>query len=736
MSKTTEHKIDSAEETINIDADYDPVQAEIIRRRLYNIAQEMGTVMIRTSGDPVISEAVDFSTFIADPKGEIVSFSGYMTFHSGPARVAVNHILENVPEENINPGDQFICNDPHTTGACHPPDVGIVKPIFYGDELIAWCWAEAHLIDVGGVAPGGFAPHAQEAYAEALRWPGVKIVEGGEIIDDIKRLHNNNVRVPFMVFNDIRALIAANNRCDERLQNTINEFGLDTYNHYSEVNRELTRAAFERRIGELPDGTYSTTEYVEHDGHNNDLYELPIEVDIEADAMTIDFSGAAEQAPGFINLSQGGTLGAAMTPLMLTLAPDIPFNEGFYDQVEFVTPEGTIVNPELPAPVSSGHMEAGMHIAKGLVVVLSRAMSQSDSQFVREHAMAPFHDTWPMATFYGENQYGEPDVFLDMDGGGAGGGAQTVHDGMDTSATFTQLSNGLPDIEINEDEHPMLYLWRRIRSDSGGPGEYRGGQGHEYAWTLHNVEGGQETVTSATTQKPTEGVLGGYAGSTTVFEMLHNSDVDAFFEDGDIPASLEEMNGEHKQLPAKSAEIPVEANVVFANRQGAGSGLGDPLERDPAMVADDVNDGYLSAAAVEDVYGVVLENDHIDEEATASRREELREERTGWSTDTELDIDIEDPSHEGTFHRYVNVVAEDNEEYLACGSCETVFAPFEGPDDETWLEYTATNQSPVEQRFADLHLFVQERETEPGIEMVEHACPNCGVMFRTEITPS
>lgn len=733
MSETPQHSVESAEQTVSIDREYNPVQAEIIRRRLYNIAQEMGTVMIRTSGNPVISEAVDFSTFIASPEGEIIAYSGYMTMHAGPAREAVQHIRETIPDEDINPGDQFICNDPFTTGVNHPPDVGIVKPIFYDEELIAWCWAEAHLLDVGGVSPGGFAPQAQEAYAEALRWPGVKIVENEEIVEDIKRLIMTNVRLPVRVFNDIRALIAANNRCNERLMNTVDEFGLETFNHYQNVNDDLTEAAFRQRIETLPDGTYTTTEIIEHDGHQNNLYEISAEMTVKDDSMTFDYSGSSEQAPGFINASRGASVGSTMSPLMLQLAPDIPINEGMFHPVEIITPEGTITNPTVPAPVSSGHMETGLAILKSVTFVLTRAMSQSEDVFTQEHAMAPFHETWPVAAYSGMNQYGEPDVFLDMNGGGSGGGAQTVHDGIDAASSINQLNNGLPDIEINEDEHPMLYLWRRINIDSGGPGEYRGGQGIDYAWTLHEVGGGQETVASATTQVPTQGVIGGYPASTTVFELIQKSDIDSIFDAGDIPASLKEIDGAYEQLPAKHPEITLTSDTVFANKEGGGGGLGDPLQRDPEAVVSDLASEFISRKMAENTYGVVLNNGSADKQATRDRRKELQKKRRSWDVETKYDEAPQDVAYERPFHQYINVVKYDNDTYLQCTECESVFAPLESPDEEEWLSYTATNESPIEERFEELSIFVQERVEDPDVRLREHACPDCGVMFQVTV---
>ena len=717
-----------------LDEEYDPVMAEILRERLYSIADEMATVMIRTSGNPILVEAVDFSTIILGPEGGLDTYSAYVTFHHGPARQSVRHVTEVYDDDEIHEGDQFICNDPFTTGNQHPPDVGLIKPVFHNGELVAWSWAETNLPDVGGMGAGGIAPESREAYSDALRFPGVKVVKQGEVSDEIKRMFYSNVRVPSRVFNDVRALIAANNRSEERLHDTIDEFGLETFKKYRSVNNDLSEQALRNRIAGLPDGSYTTTEYVEHDGVENELYELPIEVRIDGSTLTMDFSGAAPQAPGYINITRGAAVGGAMTPIMFLLAPDIPANEGMFEPVDIVTPEGTIVNATLPAGLSTGHTETGARMSRGLMQVLNRAVQQSEDEFVREHAMAPFQDVWPVAAFYGYNQYGDPDIHIDMNGGSAGGGAMAVKDGLHCSGILAQLNNQLPDIERNEDDHPQLYLWRRLNSDSGGPGEYRGGLGQEYAWTLHKSPGGEQTVTSAATQVPTAGVSGGYPGGTNLFDIVQDSDVNTLLDNDQVPSSLDGISGARRQTDAKETGEPIVDGTVLRNETGGGSGLGDPLHRAPERVAADVDDGLVSPAVAEDVYGVVLAEDGTpDTDATAERRAEIRDHRTEWAVDEQFDPDSAVDERVRSFNRRVDVVAVDGGHALRCGDCKTVFAPLASPDDQSWTAYAATNQSPVVERFADLGLSVQKREDTETVHLVEHACPDCGLLCKTEV---
>ncbi|WP_078427717.1 hydantoinase B/oxoprolinase family protein [Alkalihalobacterium alkalinitrilicum] len=702
------------------------IKAEIIRQQLYNIAQEMGIVMIRTSGDPVISEAVDFSTFIADKDGEIISFSGYMTMHAGPARQSVRHIMNTYSKEEIRPGDAFICNDPHTTGACHPPDVGIVKPIFYQGELIAWCWAEGHLLDVGGMSPGGFAVAATDAYSEALRFPGIKIVSEGKIVQDVLHLMEVNFRLPQHDINNIRCFIAACNTCEKRTIDMVDKYGLDEFNHYVELNKDLTEKAYRQRIAKLPKKTYEATEWIEHNGHENNLWPINCKLTVHEDSLTLDFTGSAPQTNGFVNTTEGTAIGCAVTPIMLVLTSDIPFNEGIFRATNIILPEGTVVNAKMPAPVSSAHMEAGMRITKVVTELLSRAMMESEDEWMQSHAMAAFHDSWVVGVFAGNDEEGKPTVFLDMNGGGAGGGAQTICDGIDAGASFTQLSNGLPDIEINELSNPVLYLWRQLNVNSGGPGKYRGGQGIEFGWIPWGTEGGNELVSTACWQVPARGIMGGYPGGTSGYWVVKNSNATKLMQEGHLP-NIGQLEGEKELLPPKHV-LPITSSDVFVQFEGGGGGLGDPIKRDPNVVLKDLYDGYITQTMAENAYGVIIaQNGQLDEEQTITKRELIRRERLERATAPTKRLNIKE---ELKFVRSLGDALQlmedrNGQQYYCCSDCGTAIARA----DEPWEHGAARIQTNVSDKLGEYGMWVKSRETEPYVYLNELVCPNCGSLI-------
>jgi N-methylhydantoinase B len=658
---------------------FDTVDVDILAKALDNVAAEMGVVMKRASGSPAIAEANDFSTFIADADGDIISYAGYITLYLGAGRQAVRHIRATYPRNEIRPGDMFICNDPYTTGCAHAVDVGVVRPIFIGDELVAWCWAEAHVNDFGGFAPGGMNPIATEAYGEALRLPGVKLVDQGRNVEDLWRIIETNIRVPDLVLNDIRCFIAACNRCDDRLQVLIEQYGIETFRSYVAAAKDLAEQATRRRIGDLRNGTYTAEEFVEHNGHCDDLYPVRCTLTVTDDSLRFDLSDSAPQTDGFINISAAQALGCVISPLLITLLPDLPINQGTLRPIEIVTKPGTICDARMPAPTGAGHIETGFRIGKLVTHMLADLQATSGNAFVRDHGMAPWQDSWCASFFYAPDENGRLVPFPDMNGGGSGAGAQAVADGMDVSGVLAQPQNSIPDIEINELNYPVLYLWRRLNPNSGGPGTTRGGAGIDLSFIPWYTTGGQEHVMAACWQVPPTGLFGGYPGSASGSSLVSGAGADAALAEGRVPRSLDDLDAAPRALEGKQFGLSVAPGDVVNLRVGGGGGYGDPLERDPALVAHDVRTAVVTVMAARAAYGVVIDGrGQLDVGATAAERERIRAQRRNW--------------------------------------------PREGSH--------AVRRGPAAGRLAELDQWCQPR---PGVQLVEYADPDTGALLRAEV---
>src|ERR1700722_9941214 len=179
--------------------EYDLIDIEVHQKSIRNIASEMAITLMRTSGSPVVTDGKDFSTCLLDADVEQLAFSGYVTFHISTAVLGVEAVLRYTPVEEIAPGDVFLCNDPHSSGAIHQGDAGIVMPFFYGDELVAWGYVNEHVLDIGGSAVSGFAPAARDSYAETLAFPAVRLGRNGRLDSEWERFIGTNVRLPMTV---------------------------------------------------------------------------------------------------------------------------------------------------------------------------------------------------------------------------------------------------------------------------------------------------------------------------------------------------------------------------------------------------------------------------------------------------------------------------------------------------------------------------------------------------------
>ncbi|TXL85812.1 hydantoinase B/oxoprolinase family protein [Streptomyces sp. IB2014 016-6] len=611
-------------------AGFDPVTLEVIRMRLDSIVEEMGIAMIRSSGSPVITEAGDFNTALFDPTGRIYAYSDYVQFHIGSGSVAVQNLVREIAGEPLAPGDAFISNDPHTAGASHPPDTNVISPIFHAGELIGWAQSQAHLLDVGGMTPGGFAPDAYDCYSEALRLPpGVKIFEKGEPVEWVRRILLNNVRVPALFWNDVRSLVASNNTGIQRLLATVGEFGIDDFREYTRLSFELAEQVVRDRVAQIPDGTYAAEEWTEHNGHVDELYRVACTMTKRDKQITFDFTGSSEQTDGFVNCSYGALVGSVASAVVPILAWDVPFNEGVMTAFDVIAERGSIVNPTPPAPISNGHLTTGARVSRLVTKLMNDACRGSADETVRDRTQGVWADSWTGGISAGTSDDGEYFVLFNMDGGGMGAGAQPDTDGLDCAGMMTQVNNMLPDVEMNEMLYPVLYLWKRLNIASAGHGAHRGGLGLEFAWTLHGASSVTQTVFAPSAQVVADGYGGGLPGGGSGHRILRGTNIDGLLAAGTVPTDDSLTSGEQDLLAINQSSVPVSAGDVFVQWIAGGGGYGDPLLRDPRLVARDVRDGYVTDHAASAVYGVVLAAGAVDTDATEHTRKAMRATRIG-----------------------------------------------------------------------------------------------------------
>ena len=519
--------------------DYDVIAAEVHRKALQNLTNEMAITLVRTSGSPIVTDAKDFSTCLMDTKPEHLGFASYVLFHVGSSLIGTQ-VINSLPAANdVRPGDGWVVNDPHTGGAMHQGDVSIIMPTFYGDELLGWSFSNMHVLDIGGVGISGYAPGAHDVYQEGLRFPPVRIIRNGGIDIEWEQFIAANVRAPGPVLNDIRSMIAANNTATRKLSEIVDEFGLEGHREYCEINKDLSEQVLRERIALLPDGVYEAVDWNEFDGHDGPdlLLEMRCKLEVDGTELRFNYTGVP-QIDAFVNSTRGPMFGQAMTALMTSLVyGDLPINGGLWRPITVDLGEpGTIVNSIPPAPVSNAHSEVGMRACKLAKAVFNQALSLSDDPVLRGRVAGQCQDGFPGSALFGQNQHGGTSVIFYVDNAsGAGGGAQTIGDGQDSYGLTCMTGCGLADVEVHEAADPVMFLWRKLIANSGGPGQMRGGQALEQAFAVHYSDAMGGPGFNACAEVPPIGFGGGYPASSGDFYPLTETNIGALIEAGQQP---------------------------------------------------------------------------------------------------------------------------------------------------------------------------------------------------------
>lgn len=703
--------------------DLDPVTMEVIRMRLDNIVEEMGIAMIRSSGSPVITEAGDFNTALFDASGRLYSISDYIQIHIGSAAVAVRTLIDAVRGEPINPGDAYILNDPHTAGSSHAPDTNVISPIFFDGELVGWAQSQAHLVDVGGITPGGFAPAATDCFGEALRIPpGVKVFERGEPVVSVRRLIQNNVRLPELLWNDVRSLVASNNSGIVRMTDTLREFGRETFDRYAQANFDVAEKVVRGRIAKIPDGVYEDEDWIEHDGHRTCMIRLHCVLTVRGDHATLDFRGSDPQADGFVNCSYGALVGCVASALVPMFCYDTPFNGGVLSAFEILTTPGTVVHPKIPAPTSAGHIETGLHCTRLVARILNKAFAASGDAELIDRCQGGWGDCWTGGLTSGTLPDDQFFLWFNMDGGGTGAGAQPDTDGLDAAGGMAQPNNGLPDVEANELLYPALYLWKRLSPHSAGHGRTRGGFGTEFAYVLHGIDNASQTVFAPASQLGSNGWAGGYPGGGSAQTVLRRTNL------ADLRASGRPVNRD--TLVAQAEELydinaqdrPLNINDVFTQRISGGGGFGDPLLRDPTEVVNDVVQGHLPAEIGERVYGVRVEAGTHDPDLTARLRHAIRHQRLVASGRPATAL--REALTDGSAGRRPPARTGDR---WQCTTCDGDLG-----HDDSWRGAAARVTTKSVDRLAQLGTWVRTPSAADQVVLHEWYCPHCGYAVDTE----
>ena len=585
------------------DIDLDPVTFEVLRNSFGNLVDRMAEQIIRTCYSFVIYNR-DFSNCLNDANDDIA-------VHVGTLQPTCKETLEYF-EGDINEGDVFIINDPYL-GATHINDVRIMRPVFHEGEFIAVTQSNGHWADVGGPAPGSFNIEAKQHFAEGLRIPPLKIWDEGEFREDVANLLVTNMRLSEDRLGDLRAQAQATKIAEERLLELVDKYGVDTVMTAFGESQDYVERIMRERISELPDGTWHTRDYIDSDPNKEEgLVTVDVEMTIDGDEVHYDLSGSDEYVGSFLNSTYGTALSGLIAGTKMFF-PDVPLNAGIYRVISADMPVGTVVNAPEPVAVTGS--------VAGAYEKIMNAVFELWSEVLPERAMAcAFNLEYLLAGGKDARPGSDGQEFMWYDWMAGGWGGREGKDGSNATAPIFGAGLAVQPLEGQERDTPLLTSEHTIVTDSGGPGEYRGGCGVRKGATLLEADDAVMSYCSDRARSVTWGVFGGLPG------VPHG-------------VRLERKGEEPVELGTVFSGEPVDDGDFFVRPSSGGGGYGDPLDRDPEAVREDVVDEYVSVERAERDYGVVVEvvdedlrEVEIDEEATEESRAYIREHRRDWLT--------------------------------------------------------------------------------------------------------
>jgi N-methylhydantoinase A/oxoprolinase/acetone carboxylase beta subunit/N-methylhydantoinase B/oxoprolinase/acetone carboxylase alpha subunit len=576
----------------------DPVILALMQNRLDQISRHMGWVMTRTARSPIFSQSHDFSCYVTDPAGTLIANADGIPIHTGGGGFAVRALLRDFAGR-INPKDVFILSDPYVAGGNHLPDWVIARPIFVGPEgaarLAGFCCNRAHQSDIGGGLAGTYNPEATEIWHEGIRLPVLKLVDRGEVRDDLWKLLLINSRTAELLDGDLRAMLGSTEVGAQRVTALVDELGLASYFEHLTGVLDHADARMRSAVAALPDGTYLGEDSTDNDCFEKRNVSIRVAMTVKGEALTLDFSGSDPQIRGFKNSSLANTYSAAYMALSSFFDTSIPRNEGTYRCVTIIAPEGSIVNARPPAPMTMNTVFVAHEICHAIWKALAKAAPERAcagwAKTTHCHITAPHPDgsSWVM---YQWHAMGTP-------------GATAERDGFPQMGHLISLGGlDLPNLEFHEQLFPVRYRRWELRADAAGPGLKRGGTGVRYecnvlvpcTWSFRAE--GLDTPSGF-------GVEGG----------------------GDGAVGLQTIRpcGAEPFVPPKYGVRRLPPATIVAETPGGG-GWGNPFARAPELVLRDVRDSVLTRAAAERDYGVVLATDGqtVDEARTHALRKSRR----------------------------------------------------------------------------------------------------------------
>lgn len=589
----------------------DPVTFEVLKNAFATSVNLMSEQILRTCYSFVIYSR-DFSSALCDAEGNTVMQGDQdIAVHVGTLHFQCKAVLEQFGED-IHEGDVFAVNDPYS-GGTHMNDVSFIRPIFSDGTLLAFAQNKGHWADAGGTVPGSFDVSATNFYSEGLRITPVRVWSKGVFLEDVAKLLAGNTRSPEIVMGDLKAQAEATAVCEREIHRLVAKYGNDTVRTALQETQDYVEDIVTARVKELPDGEWSTSDYLDLDPAKEEgLVPITVTMRIKNGRLSYSLEGSAPAVSSFLNAGYGSAFSGIVAGTK-TFFPDLPLNSGLYRAMDVdLGPEGTVVNAGMPHAVTgfcSGPYEKIMNAVFELWSNLMEERALACS-FNLEYLLVGGQDTRDVKA---EGEKGTFFMWYDWMAGGWGG--RTDRDGSSATAPVFGTGLAVQPVEGQERLSPVITAHHELVTDSGGPGEFRGGIGVSKGGVLTDCD---ETVMSYCCDRSrsiTWGIRGGLPSNPQGVWLNRNS-------------------ADEKYLGALFSNVKVRSGDTFERPSAGGGGYGDPLKRDPKAVLEDVIDGYVSVERAGKDYGVVIEaidpeidEYKIDEGGTRDLRAQQRSER-------------------------------------------------------------------------------------------------------------
>ena len=551
------------------DMSLDPVTLAILKGRLEQIADEMDATLFRSAFNPIIAEAHDASHGIYDAiTGEtLVQGKSGLPIFVGVMAFAVKAVIEKVARDgNLSDGDVFIFNDPYE-GGTHLSDFRLVKPIYRNGTVFCYLASVGHWHDVGGNVPGNYNPEATESFQEGMLIPPVKLFSAGVLNTDIVDILSSNSRLPNSLYGDLNGQINALDLGHQRLNDLLDQYGETDIQTALGLLKSRANRMMRDHLQALPNGTISVEDFLDNDGVHDVALKLAVDLSIDGERLTVDFSRSSQACAGPVNISRSTTIAATYVALK-HIFTDVPANAGVLQPVEFIIPEDSFLSVKAPKPVG-GYTETILR----LIDVLFCAFEHIAPERVNGCA----YGTINALSMAGHRSNGARWVMFSFFGGGHGGHPEG--DGLNHGNAPISTAT-IPPLEILEAAYPVAFTQWALRPDSGGVGKHRGGLG-----AIYEIELLEESATvflfGERGKFPPPGVVGGGAGAMNKF-AYQSADEETAFPDKTPP------------LASKITGVKLRRGQRVRLETPGGGGYGNAQERHEELIRNDLAQGYVS----------------------------------------------------------------------------------------------------------------------------------------------